>query len=332
MLRLYENILDLVGRTPLVRLRTGIPEDGPRAYVKLEFFSPTGSLKDRLALHVIRKAMDAGELKSGDTVIDNTSGNTGSSVAMVASVLGLKSILVTPEKTSREKIDLMKSFGAEVLITPADVAIDDPEGCYLVARNLARKNGYFDIDQYHSQDNVEAHYLTTGPEIWEDTAGKITHFVAGIGTGGTFSGAARYLKERNPEIRTIAVDPEGSILADYINDGKETEGHAYKVEGIGSDVITGALHRDVVDEVITVSDEDSFNRARLIARTEGISGGGSSGTVAVAMERVAADLGSDALIIGIFGDAGIRYLSKCYSDKWMRGQGFLHEVEEVKKL
>jgi len=230
MLRLYENILDLVGRTPLVRLRTGIPEDGPRAYVKLEFFSPTGSLKDRLALHVIRKAMDAGELKSGDTVIDNTSGNTGSSVAMVASVLGLKSILVTPEKTSREKVDLMKSFGAEVLITPADVAIDDPEGCYLVARNLARKNGYFDIDQYHSQDNVEAHYLTTGPEIWEDTAGKITHFVAGIGTGGTFSGAARYLKERNPEIRTIAVDPEGSILADYINDGKETEGHAYKVE------------------------------------------------------------------------------------------------------
>ena len=332
MPRLSENILDLVGRTPLVRLRTGLPENGPRAYVKLEFFGPTGSLKDRMALHVIRKAMDAGVLKPGDTVIDNTSGNTGSSVAMVASVLGLKSILVTPEKTSQEKVDLMKSFGAEVLITPSDAAIDDPEGCYLIARNLARENGYFDIDQYHSQDNVEAHYLTTGPEIWEDTAGRITHFVAGIGTGGTFSGAARYLKERNPDIKTVAVDPEGSILADYINYGKEVEGHAYKVEGIGSDVVTRALHRNLVDEVITVSDEDSFNRARLIARTEGISGGGSSGTVAVAIERVAADLGQEALIIGIFGDAGIRYLSKCYSDHWMRQQGYLQGLEEVKKL
>ncbi len=331
-MRVCDNILDLVNHTPLVRLRTGIPETGPKAYVKLEFFSPTGSLKDRMALHIIRKAMTRGRLKPGDTVIDNTSGNTGSAVAMVASVLGLKAILVTPEKTSQEKVDLIRSYGAEVIITPADAAPDDPRGCYMVARDLARKHGYFDIDQYNSQDNVEAHYLTTGPEIWEDTAGKVTHLVAGIGTGGTFSGAVRYLKERNPDIRGIAVDPEGSIFADYIRENKETVGYAYKVEGIGTDVITKALHPELVDEVITVSDNDSFNRARLISRTEGISAGGSSGAVAFAMEKVADGLSPEALIVGIFGDAGMRYLSKCYNDKWMREQGFLPALKGAQKL
>ncbi|HUV30296.1 MAG TPA: cysteine synthase family protein [Acidobacteriota bacterium] len=331
-MRVADNVLDLIGRTPLVRLRTGIPKTGVTACVKLEFLSPTGSLKDRMAFHILRKAMDSGEIRPGDTVIDNTSGNTGSAVAMVASVLGLKSVLVTPEKTSQEKVDLIRSFGAEVIITPTEAAHDDPEGCYLMARELARKHGYFDIDQYNSQDNVESHYLTTGPEIWEDTDGKITHFVTGIGTGGTFSGTVRYLKERNPEIRAIAVDPEGSIFADYIREKKLTAGYNYMVEGIGTDVITEALHPELVDQVITVSDKDSFNRARLIARTEGISGGGSSGAVAVAMERVAADPGPNAFIVGIFGDAGIRYLSKCYNDSWMREHGYLPAPEDAAKL
>lgn len=329
-MRAYDNMLALVGRTPMVRLRTGVPENGPRVYAKLEFYNPTGSVKDRMTLHILSKAIREGKLKSGDTVIDNTSGNTGSALAMAATLLGLRAILVTPEKTSQEKVDLIRSYGAEVIITPTEAAHNDPEGCYLVARRLAKESGYFDLDQYNSQDNVEAHYLSTGPEIWEDTDGQITHFVCGIGTGGTFSGAARYLKEQNTNVKAIAVDPEGSVFADYIRDRRTIEGYTYKVEGIGSDVITDALHPDLVDEVITVSDSDSFNRARLIARTEGISGGGSSGAVAIAIERIAVSLGPDALVVGIFADAGIRYLSKCYNDNWMRQHGYLAAIEPIR--
>ncbi len=326
-MKAYDSILDLIGNTPLVRLRTGIPENGPRAYIKLEFFNPTGSLKDRMTFYVIRKALADGRLKPGDTIIDNTSGNTGSALAMVASVFGMKAILTTPVKTSQEKIDLIRSFGAEVIVTPETDSHEDPEGCYMVARQLAREHGYFDLDQYDSQDNVEAHYNLTGPEIWDDTEGEITHFVAGIGTGGTFSGVARFLKEQNPAIRTVAVDPEGSVFAEYIKSGREVPPLAYKVEGIGSDVITRALHTELVDEVVTVSDKDAFTRARTIARVEGISGGGSSGAVAYAMEQIARELGPEAVIVGIFGDAGIRYLSKCYNDSWMRKNGFLPAVE-----
>lgn len=330
-MRTYDNILDLIGKTPMLRLKTGIPGKSCNAFVKLEFFNPTGSIKDRMAFHIIKKGLDTGLIKKGDTVIDNTSGNTGSSMAMVCSVFGLQAVVTTPVKTSQEKIDLIKSYGAEVIVTPEVDDHHDPEGCYMVARMLAKKHGYFDLNQYDSQDNIAAHYYSTGPEIWDDTEGKITHFVAGIGTGGTFSGTAKYLKEMNPKIRTIAVDPEGSIFAEYIRTKKETTGFAYKVEGIGSDVITEALLPDLVDEVISVSDKDSFNRARLIAKTEGISGGGSSGAVAYAMEKIAKSIvpSDKNFIVGIFADAGIRYLSKCYNDNWMKKFGYLPVTEDA---
>lgn len=322
-MNMKDNILELVGNTPMVRLRTGVPDPCPQVYVKLEFFNPTGSVKDRMAYYIVTEAMKAGRLKPGDTVIDNSSGNTGSALAMVASVLGLRCIITTPEKTSQEKVDLIKSFGAELIVTPTEAAHHDPEGCYMLARNLAKKHGYFDLDQYNSQQNVEAHYYLTGPEIWNDTDGRLTHFVCGIGTGGTFSGAARYLKEKNPNIRMIAVDTEGSVFACFIRNEELPEPEVYQIEGIGSDVVTEALHKDLVDEVITVSDKDAFNRARLIAHKEGISGGGSSGAVAVAIEQVARDLDKDAFIVGIFADGGIRYLSKCYNDDWMRERNYL---------
>ena len=320
---MYDTILDLVGKTPLVRLRTGMPDPGPQVFVKLEFFNPTGSVKDRMAYYIVTEAMKAGHLKPGDTVIDNSSGNTGSSLAMVASVLGLKCIITTPEKTSQEKVDLIRSYGAELIVTPTEASHDDPAGCYMLARNLARRHGYFDLDQYNSQQNVKAHYHLTGPEIWKDTDGRLTHFVCGIGTGGTFSGTSRYLKEQNPKIQMIAVDTEGSIFASFIRNEELPEPEVYQIEGIGSDVVTEALHKDLVDEVITVSDKDAFNRARLIARNEGISGGGSSGAVAVAIEEVARRLDESAFVVGLFADGGIRYLSKCYNDDWMRKRDYL---------
>lgn len=329
-MRVYNHISELIGQTPMIRLKTGLPADGPEVFVKLEYYNPTGSLKDRMTYHIIKQAMDDGRLAAGDTVIDNTSGNTGSSLAMVASIMGLKSILVTPEKTSREKIDLMKAYGAKVIVT-SEVDHDDPASCYSVARRLAHEHGYFDLDQYDSQANVKAHYLSTGPEIWDDTDGRITHFVAGIGTGGTLSGVAEYLKEKNPKIKVIAVDPEGSVFTEYINNDLKVQGHTYAIEGIGSDVVTGALHKRWVDQVITVSDAEAFNRARAITRAEGISAGGSSGAVAVALEQVAEEAANDSVIVGIFGDAGIRYLTKMYNDTWMQEHGFLETEEQTIK-
>ncbi|MDF1544813.1 MAG: cysteine synthase family protein [bacterium] len=324
---MHESILDLIGNTPLVRLTGGLEENAPKAYAKLEFLNPTGSVKDRMAYHIINKAVQEGRLKPGDTIIDNTSGNTGSSLGMVATLFGLKAVVTTPEKTSQEKVDLIKSYGVEVIITPTEAAHEDPKGCFMLARSLAKENGWFDLNQYDNAENIESHYFTTGPEIWKQTEETITHFVCGIGTGGTFSGTARYLKEVSPTIKCIAVDPVGSIFADFINEQKLIKGHTYKVEGIGSDVITKALDTSVVDEVITVSDEDAFNRARLVTRVDGICAGGSSGAVACAMEQVAKTALSDSVIVGIFADAGIRYMSKCYNDAWMHKHGYTLQTE-----
>ncbi len=319
----YTNILEVIGNTPLVKINNGCREGGPLLLAKLEFTNPGGSVKDRMASFILRKAMDEGRLKKGNTVIDNTSGNTGVAVAMTAAVLGLKSILTVPDKTSKEKIDLIRSFGAEVIITPAEADHDDPRGCYMMAINLANEHGYFHMNQYHNQDNVRAHYLTTGPEIWSATKGHITHFVAGIGTGGTFSGTAKFLKEKNKEIQTIAVDPVGSIFSEWIRKRTLGKPEAYKVEGIGSDTVTEALYPDLVDEVITVKDSDAFETARELAKTEGISAGGSSGAAIWAARKIARKLDADQIMVVMIPDSGMRYLSKCFNDSWMQQQGFM---------
>jgi cystathionine beta-synthase len=319
------DIFELIGKTPMVQIGNGCKGEGPILLAKLEFFNPGGSVKDRFAEYTLRKAVKEGRLKKGDTIIDCTSGNTGVALAMVASVLGLKAVLTIADKNSQEKIDLIKSYGAEVIVTPAEAEHEDPEGAYMMAETLAKKNGWFHTNQYHNPDNALAHYNSTGPEIWNDTEGKITHLVAGIGTGGTLSGTAQYLKEKNPAIQAIAVDPEGSIFTDYINDNRVGSAKAYKVEGIGSDCITEALDPNVVDRVITANDNDAFKTTRLIAKSEGLSVGGSAGAAIWAARQVAAELSSSDIIVVIVPDSGTRYLSKCFNDIWMRKHGFAYQ-------
>ncbi|SYZ73497.1 putative Cystathionine beta-synthase [Candidatus Zixiibacteriota bacterium] len=323
------SVLEIIGRTPMVKIGNGRADGGPLMLAKLEFFNPGGSIKDRMASHILQKAVKEGKLKKGDTVIDNSSGNTGVAMAMVASILGLKAIVTVPDKTSKEKVDLIRSYGAEVIVTPSDVDHEDPRGCYMTAINLAKEHGYFHMNQYHNQDNVMAHYLTTGPEIWQDTEGKVTHFVAGIGTGGTFSGTTRYLKEKKPSLLAVAVDPVGSIFAEYIKTRRVGHAEAYKIEGIGSDTVTEALHPQLVDDVITVKDGDAFETARELARREGISIGGSAGGAIWAARKVAEKLTKDDVVVVIIADSGTRYLSKCFNDIWMKEQGFLKETPEV---
>lgn len=321
-MKYVENILDIIGNTPLVQINNGMPDGGPLLMAKLEFINPSASVKDRMALYIIKKAIDEGSLKPGDTIIDNSSGNAGTSEALVAASLGLKAIITVPDKTSKEKIDAIKAFGAEVIICPADLPHDHPDSYYMKAIKIAEDNGYFHVNQYHNQKNVEAHFNSTGPEIWNDTDGKITHLIAGIGTGGTMSGMAGYLKKKNKKIETIAVDPVGSMFADYVNNNKIIEAEAYKVEGIGSDVVTKALHPDVIDKVITVSDEDAFATARQLARQEGILSGGSSGAAVWAARQIAPTIDESSVMVVIIPDTGAKYLSKCFNDEWMKQQGF----------
>jgi cystathionine beta-synthase len=322
-----QDICDLIGRTPLVRLNDTVADLPPLVLAKLEFLNPCGSIKDRMAHFMISYAEERGLLKPGDTVVDNTSGNTGAGAAMVCAAKGYTSVFTTPEKTSTEKRDLIKSFGAGVIITPADVPWDDPLSFYMQAKRIGEKPGHFWLDQYHSQINVEGHYRTTGPEIWEDTDGRVTHFVCGIGTGGTISGTSKYLKEQNPKIKTIGVDPIGSLFAAYKRGEALPEPRPYKVEGIGTDVITKAFLKEYVDEVIQVSDRDAFATSRELCRREGISTGGSSGACLWAIRQYCRDLEEDDIVVTVFADGGIRYLSKMYNDKWMTEHGLLPECD-----
>ncbi len=311
--------LDLIGNTPMVRLRKSV--DDPQAVVlaKCEWFNPGGSIKDRPALEMILDAEERGLLKPGSTIVESTSGNTGVGLALVAAQRGYKCIFVMPDKMSPEKFVALRSYGAQVVACPTAVAPDDPRSYYSVAdRLVAETPGAWKADQYHNPANPLAHYKTTGPEIWRQTAGRITHLVAGAGTGGTISGIARYLKEQNPDVEIVAADPEGSVYSGGT-------GRPYMVEGVGEDFWPTNYEPDLVDRVIAVSDADSFDTARKVAQTEGLLVGGSSGTAVHAATVVAREAEPDAVIVVILPDSGRNYLSRFLDDDWMVRHGFLDQ-------
>ena len=319
----FESALEAVGRTPLIRLRRVVDDAPCLVLAKVEYVNPGGSVKDRPAVAMMLEAEQQGLLKPGSTIVEATSGNTGTGLAMAAAIRGYRCILVMPDKMSKEKTDLLRAYGAEVVITPTNVPSDSPESYYNVANRLvADIPGAFMPNQWHNHANPDAHYHSTGPEIWEQTAGTITHLVSGIGTGGTISGTARFLKEQNPRIRVIGADPEGSI---YSGDTPKS----YAVEGIGMAYLPETVDMRVIDEILRISDRESFLMARRITREEGLLVGGSSGTAAVAAVRVAKTLPADAVMVVVFPDSGRGYMSKIFNDDWMIANGFISEGKRV---
>lgn len=320
-----ENILRTIGNTPTVKLNKISRGYKPEIFLKLEFFNPGGSVKDRIGIEIIEDAERDGRLRAGGTIVEATSGNTGVGLALAAAVKNYKCIFTIPDKMSNEKVQLLRAFGAEVIITPTAVAHESPESYTEVAKRIVRETPNSILaNQFYNQKNPEAHYKTTGPEIWEQTGGKIDYFVAGVGTGGTISGVGKYLKEKNPKIKNIAADPTGSILRDFLETKKiPANFKPYKVEGIGSDWIPGTLHLEYVDEVIEVTDKESFLIGRKLAREEGIFAGGSAGTALGAALKIAERLSENQVIVVLIPDTGERYLSKMYNDNWMREHSFL---------
>ena len=321
----YDSVLDLIGWTPMVRLSSVV--DGARTpvYVKLEFMGPGGSIKDRIGLAMIEAAEREGTLKAGGTVVEATGGNTGLALAMAASLKGYRCICTMPDKMSSEKVKLLRAFGAEVVITPTAVPPDHPDHYLQKARAItAATPGAVMADQFYNEANPQIHYETTGPEIWEQSAGRVTHFVASAGTGGTITGVGRYLKEKNPAVRVVGIDPEGSITAPFFNTGEVGEGTPYKVEGIGNDKIPGTLDLDVVDDYRVLPDQAAFAMARRMTREEGLFAGGSAGLMVHGAIELAKQIDDpDAFVVSLVCDWGERYLSKVYDDEWMRENGFL---------
>lgn len=332
--QVFDNLLDLIGNTPLVRLNKITSEFKGNFFAKVESFNPGHSSKDRIALYIIEQAEKDGILKPGDTIIETTSGNTGFSLAMVSIIKGYDCVLAVSSKSSPDKIDMLKTMGAKVYVCPAHVSADDPRSYYEVAKRLhSEMKGSVYINQYFNQLNVDAHYSSTGPEIWNQTEGKITHLVACSGTGGTISGTAKYLKEQNPNINIIGVDAFGSVIKKYheTREFDEKEIYPYRIEGLGKNLIPGATDFDVIDEFVKVTDEDSAHTAREIARTEGMFVGYTSGAAIQAIKQLGEEgtFKKDDCVVVIFPDHGARYMSKVYSDKWMNDQGFFDSVNEA---
>ena len=317
------NILQAIGHSPLVRLNRMAKDCPGEVWVKADYLNPGGSVKDRIGITMIDDAERRGLLKPGGTIIEGTSGNTGMGLALVAAVRGYKMIFTITDKQSKEKVDLLKALGAEVIVCPTAVEPDDPRSYYSVAKRLAREipNSYYP-NQYENPMNPEAHYRTTGPEIWNDSEGKITHFVCGMGTGGTISGVGRYLKEKNPQVKIIGVDPIGSLYYEFFKTGKVGKAHTYVVEGIGEDIFPSTMDFKVLDDVLQVNDRECFVVARALVKSEGLFTGGSGGGCVSAALRLARELPAGSFVVAFLPDTGMRYLSKVYSDEWMRERGY----------
>lgn len=325
----YNDILELIGNTPMVRLNKVVDNIPAKVYAKLEAFNPGHSVKDRIALHIIEEAEKKGILKKGATIVETTSGNTGFSLAMISIIKGYKCILVVSDKTKPEKIAFLKTLGAKVYVCPASVPAEDSRSYYEVAKRIAKEipNSIY-INQYFNDLNIEAHYLTTGAEIWKQTEGKITHLFACTGTGGTLSGIAKYIKERKPDVKVIGIDADGSILKTYHETGQidASEIHSYQIEGLGKNLIPDTLLFDKIDEYIRVNDEDSAYMTREIVMKEAIMGGYTTGAVVQGLKQYAEthSFEKEDLVVLVFPDHGAKYMTKMYSDKWMKEQGFVH--------
>jgi cystathionine beta-synthase len=329
----YNNILELIGNTPLIKLNSVTENLKGNFYAKVESFNPGHSSKDRIALYIIEEAEKRGILSPGDTIIETTSGNTGFSLAMVSIIKGYNCILAVSSKSSKDKIDMLRSLGAKVYVCPAHVSADDDRSYYNVAKRLHEETkGSIYINQYFNQLNVDAHYKSTGPEIWKQTNGKITHLVACSGTGGTISGTAKYLKEQNPNVRILGVDAFGSVLKKYheTREFDNDEIYPYRIEGLGKNLIPSATDFDIIDKFIKVSDEESAHSAREVTRKEGLFVGYTSGAVMQAIKQYAEEGEFDATsnVVAIFPDHGSRYMSKVFSDEWMNDQGFFDSINE----
>lgn len=325
------NLLELIGNTPLVKLNRVTTGLKGNFYAKVEAFNPGHSTKDRIALHIIEEAEKKGILKPGDTIIETTSGNTGFSIAMVSVIKGYECILAVSSKSSKDKIDMLRAMGAKVFVCPANVSADDSRSYYSVAKRLHEEmKGSVYINQYFNELNVDAHYKSTGPEIWEQTGGKITHLIACSGTGGTISGTARFLKEQNPEIKVLGVDAYGSVLKKYheTREFDSSEIYPYRIEGLGKNLIPTATDFDVIDQFMKVSDEESAHTARELAKLEGLFVGYTSGAAFQAAKQYAEEgvFDENSNVVLIFPDHGSRYMSKVFSDDWMSEQGFFDNV------